>query len=513
MPIIATQSSGPENMAALEYTLYTTPYPIRVSPKGAEEGGELDPERAQLVFVASNNSRDPVRLRKLTVEIPTGDLAAQLALSLERVESTISLNGWTASRSGERIEFTTTAPYTEIAPGQGLTFQIAEIPVNHEVGAVELRITEGYEGTGQGNLSIITGKFPQDFYLDGFAANVYEIDNGGKVVLTWKRSEGVTTTLLYGGKPPEDVTQLERKEIKDVKQTTTFYLIGKVGDVEIMRSVMVTVLKPDMVVKNLTVEGALKAEGGATVYDDFKVTKGTDREQDRALWIDGKTMDVRSKLRTLTSSSYTDSGKVEVAAELTAKGGAVVREEFKVTKGSDSASNHMFWVDTSNAQFRVETQLLKSSAYSNSGKLEVAGPAKITGDVEVEGTATVEKTITAKQGATVYDDFKVTSGGDRSRDRILHADKDTVDIRNKLRLLTDSVYNDGGKLEIGINATVSGKSVICSNNSIRIYNREYGGHLNCTSKFGGDHNGNGREAYWLLDKYSDAYSGLRITKE
>lgn len=511
MTIINTLRTDSDDEPGLEYKLYTTPHPIRVSPQGADEDDEKkpDPARAQLVFVASNNSRNTVQLKKLTVEIPTGDLAAQLALNLDRVESTISLNGWTASRSGERIEFTTTDPYTEIAPGQGLTFQISQIPVNYEVGAVELRITEGYPGSGQGKLSITTGKFPQDFYLDDFSANTYEIDNGGAVTLTWKRSEGITTDLIYGGEC-KDVTKEEYKKIEDVRTTTTFYLIGKVGDVQIMRSVLVTVLKPDMVVKNLTVEGALKAQGGAVVYDDFRVTKGEDTENDRALWIGDKTVDLRGLLRLLVSSVYENSGNLEVAESakitgaLAAKGGATVYDDFRVTKGTDREMDRALSISEGAMDVRNKLRLLTSSAYTDSGNLEVAKSAEVT------------ETLTAKGGAVVHDDFRVTKDNDRAVDRILHADKDTVDIRNKLRLKTDSVYTDSGELEVGTSATVGGKHVICYGHEIRLFNKDNGGHLNSTTRHSDcreDWSGKGlANAYWRSNSY-DGGSNLRIEKK
>lgn len=328
MTIINTLRTGPEAEPMLEYKLHTTPYPIRVSPEGAEEGdgSELDPARAQLVFVASNTTGYTVQLRKLTVEIPTGKMADQLALSLERVEPSISLQGWSAGRGDESIVFTTDESYTEIAPGGGFTFQIDNVPVNHEVGAVELSITERYSGSGSATLGIITGKFPQDFYLDDFSADTYEIENGGSVKLTWKRSEGVQTDLIYGGRC-EDVTQDEKKTIENIKQTTTFYLIGKVRDVQLMRSVPVTVLKPDMVVNKLTVKGAFEAEGGATVHDELMVVHGNpDIARFRILHATTDEVIVRSKLRLAGDSDFPGSGSLEVRSSATVAGKHVLCE-------------------------------------------------------------------------------------------------------------------------------------------------------------------------------------------
>ncbi|MEU3232784.1 hypothetical protein [Nocardiopsis alba] len=371
MTIINTTQAGPdgEEPALLEYRLFTDPHPIRVSPQGAEEGEnpEIDPARAQLMFVASNNGRDPVRLRKLSVEIPTGELAAQLALSLERAESTISLKGWTASRSGEVIEFTTTDPYTEIAPGQGLTFQISEIPVNHEVGAVELRITEGYEGTGRGSLSIFTGKFPQDFYLDGFSADKYEIDNGGKVILTWKRSEGVTTTLLYGGNPPEDVTGQERKEIKDLKTTTTFYLIGQVGDVQIMRSVLVTVLNPDLVVNKLTVNDTLDAKGDVVIANGKKL-----KTNDIAG--NGSRIEVHNTIAQLEGLIRTGPEGIEVNGPLDVGG-------YLTVDPSNDAHG------TGPGRFQVGNLIVRP------GDVLLKDGIRVTGELEAQGGATVKKSL------------------------------------------------------------------------------------------------------------------------
>ncbi|MFD7364697.1 hypothetical protein ACFV4I_00435 [Nocardiopsis alba] len=517
MTIINTTQAGPdgEEPALLEYRLFTDPHPIRVSPQGAEEGEnpEIDPARAQLMFVASNNGRDPVRLRKLSVEIPTGELAAQLALSLERAESTISLKGWTASRSGEVIEFTTTDPYTEIAPGQGLTFQISEIPVNHEVGAVELRITEGYEATGRGSLSIFTGKFPQDFYLDGFSADKYEIDNGGKVTLTWKRSEGVTTTLMYGGNDPEDVTQLERKEIKDVRTTTTFYLIGQVGDVQIVRSVLVTVLVPDLVVNSLTVNKTLNV-GDFLKVDPDNASHGTGPGRFQAgnlivrpgdvLLEDGirvkGDLDVSGK--TDIGEALTAKSTATVLEEFTAKKGATVYVDFRLTQGEDRDEDRVLWADYESVDIRNKLRLITDSVYETGGLLEAGG------------NVTIEGKVTAKKGATVYDDFLVTKGENGRKDRILWANDDSVDIRTKLRIMTESVYQGNGELEVGTSAKVGGKHVICYGHDVRIHSGD-GGHLNWTSrhkKCTEDWSGLGlANAYWRNGSY-DSGGKLKIEK-
>ncbi|MEV2279113.1 hypothetical protein AB0I72_26370 [Nocardiopsis sp. NPDC049922] len=383
MPIINTVRTGPEDSAGLEYTLYTTPHPIRVSPEGAEEGdgSELDPERARLVFVASNNGRDTLRLTELSVEIPTGELAAQLALSLERVEASISLDGWTWSRNGERIEFTTTDPYAELAPGQGLTFQVSDIPVNREVGAVELRVRADFEQSGSQTVSIFTGKFPQDFYLDHFAADTYEIDNGGTVVLTWKRSEGVTTTLVHGGNDPEDVSHLERKVVGDVRQTTTFYLIGRVGDVEIMRSVLVTVLNPDMVVNTLTVNSTLEARGDVSVAPDRTLTVAT-------IAGNGGGIEVRDALTQTGGGIVTGPDGIEVNGGLTANGDVTVASDRRLSVAR---------IGGNGGGVAVENTLTQTygSIRTGTGGLEVNGELVAKKDVCVDGTFSVGDFLTA----------------------------------------------------------------------------------------------------------------------
>ncbi|MFC7329915.1 hypothetical protein [Marinactinospora rubrisoli] len=274
MTLINTVRTDPANATGLEYRLYTNPHPLRVSPQGAEEGDDpaIDPARGQLTIVASRAARYPLLLRKLSVKVPTGTNSPDLALSLDRVESTISL-GWGSRVNNGWIEFTPTDPHVEIGADEGVTVIIGNIPINHEVGAVELVVEEesaekppsGDPDWDTRRASLFTGKFPLDFYLDQFMADRQEINNGGDVKLTWKRSEGANTTLLYGGNDPIDVRDREQYEVKNVKQTTTFYLIGSVGNVEIIRSVMVTVLNPDLVVNKLTVNDSLEAKGDVTV--------------------------------------------------------------------------------------------------------------------------------------------------------------------------------------------------------------------------------------------------------
>ncbi|MFW5418446.1 hypothetical protein J0910_17695 [Nocardiopsis sp. CNT-189] len=365
MPIIDTVRSSPESAPALDYKLYTTPHPIRVSSEGAEEGGssEIEPERAQLVFVAANNTNRGIRLKKIALRIPVGELAAQLALSLERADASITL-GWPSSVSGEWVEFETGDPYEEIAPGGGFSFTVANVPVNHRVGAVELDIEENQATGAHGAMTILTGKFPRDFYLDHFAADKYEIDNGGTVVLTWKRSEGVTTKLIHGGNPPEDVSDREREEVKNVKTTTTFYLIGQVGDVEIMRSVLVTVLNPDMVVNKLTVNSELIVKNSDGSVNLFHISEGNGFGVRAPVKIhDSLTVDETSTLK----------GAVSAHAALEAHEGAKVYKDLRFTKGNDTENDRLLWADNAGVDVRGKLRLKESSSYSGSGALEVAG--------------------------------------------------------------------------------------------------------------------------------------------
>ncbi|MFW5418436.1 hypothetical protein J0910_17645 [Nocardiopsis sp. CNT-189] len=505
MAILNTVRSSPESEPALDYKLYTTPHPIRVSPEGAEEGGAVDPERAQLVFVAANNTNKGIRLKKISLRIPTGELAAQLALSLERAEASITL-GWPSKIDGEWVEFETSDPYEEIALGGGFSFTVAGVPVNHEVGAVELDIEENQSTGANGAMTILTGKFPRDFYLDHFAAESYEIDNGGTVVLTWKRSEGVTTKLIHGGNDPEDVTRLERKEIKDVTTTTTFYLIGQVGDVEIMRSVLVTVLNPDLAVNNLTVNGAVKgdlsiegmlsASEGATIYKDLRVTAGDDEREDRLLWVDKDGADFRGRVRLRSDSAYERSGELEVSGTIAAQGDVTVAAGKKLTVEK---------IDDHGDGITLEAGLTQTSGGISTG----SGGLTANGPLDAHGS------VTANEGLKVYKDLRLTKGSDGVDDRMLWADEDTVDIRGRLRLKSSPSRSGSGELEADTSVKVSGAKVICSGNGIRIRNQGANGgsnHLNCTTRDGDDWSDKSYgKAYWRSNSY-DSHSDLKIEK-
>ncbi|WP_141753982.1 hypothetical protein [Streptomyces subrutilus] len=125
------------------------------------------------------------------------------------------------------------------------------------------------------------GKFPADFYLRNFLCEPSIIDNGGDVKLTWERSANAIYKLLYGG-VNRDVTNRTSLDIEGIKSDTTFYLRATTGDptnpVTRILSTQVTVLRPDLTVNNLTVEGEFdvrlfgptvkgSANGGATTKE------------------------------------------------------------------------------------------------------------------------------------------------------------------------------------------------------------------------------------------------------
>ncbi|WP_406277690.1 hypothetical protein [Embleya sp. NBC_00896] len=254
----------------LVYELSTEPDPVRVSPA---EGAV---ERADLVIVGSRHSDSGIEARKLTVYIPTGTASAELALDLTGIAAQTSLPGWTpaADPTNQRIVFAPPSGTATIEPGQGVTIQLGGIRINRVVGSAPVVLELEYRAVGTSawrtdTTTLGVGKFPAGFYLRNLRVDPLVVENGGTATLEWEASQGATYKLLYGT-AEIDVTNRRDYPVTNIRQSTMFYLraIAQAGNDHVERTlnVSVTVNKPDMVVRNLTIEGQLEATGPVQLF-------------------------------------------------------------------------------------------------------------------------------------------------------------------------------------------------------------------------------------------------------
>ncbi|GAB2882840.1 hypothetical protein GCM10027074_59120 [Streptomyces deserti] len=259
-----TAASDPETAAdfgnQLQYSLTTVPDPLTVSPAGTVETGDL-------IIVGSRIAPTPIETNEISVYVPLGTEAWQLALDLTGAQTSINLPGWTGTPdpANERILFTPNTGHATLTPEQGITLQLNRLRINRQVGTAPVIIELKWRTPGTNNWrteqqTLSIGKFPPGFYLRDLKPHSAYIENGDPVTLTWQRSEGATYTLLYEN-TEIDVTNYSTFPVQDIRRNTMFYLRGRIqhgtGTAERTINTYVTVNRPDLEVRHLTVHGEL----------------------------------------------------------------------------------------------------------------------------------------------------------------------------------------------------------------------------------------------------------------
>ncbi|MFI6448747.1 discoidin domain-containing protein [Kitasatospora sp. NPDC050543] len=253
----------------LSYTVTTTPSPLKASPENPQAPEEI----GEIVIAVSRQSGTPADVKSIRLQVPAGTMSPDLATDLAKVTPRISLTGWTGrlEAADKEFVFTPAASHTPIGPDLGFTIQLSDIPMSRKVGTAPITLTEeSRTGTSafQDRETVFNiGKFPADFYLRNFLCEPSIVQNGGDVKLTWERSANATYELLYPG-VSRWVTDRTSLELEGIKSDTTFYLRATTGDpsnpVVRILSTQVTVLKPDLDIGNLTVNGNVTISGALT---------------------------------------------------------------------------------------------------------------------------------------------------------------------------------------------------------------------------------------------------------
>ncbi|MFF4456609.1 discoidin domain-containing protein [Streptomyces goshikiensis] len=254
----------------LSYTVSTTPSPLKASPENPQAPEEI----GEVIITVARQSGTPADVEWIRVKVPAGTMAPDLATDLNKITPRITLTGWTAhlDEAAKEFVFSPRGSHEPIGPDTGFTIQLSDIPMSRKVGTAPVTVTES---SREGNAAFKDkktvfnlGKFPADFYLRNFLSTPPSIPNGGDVKLTWERSANATYELLYGD-VNRDVTNRTSLDIEGIKSDTTFYLRGTTGDptnpVVRMLWTRVSVIKPDLEIGNLTVNGSVIAKGNVTI--------------------------------------------------------------------------------------------------------------------------------------------------------------------------------------------------------------------------------------------------------
>ncbi|MFI7502485.1 discoidin domain-containing protein [Streptomyces sp. NPDC049687] len=277
--IVQMQDTGTTaaNDPLLSYTITTTPSPLKAWPENPEATG--DP--GEIVIAVARQSGTIADVESIRLRVPAGTMSPDLTTDLAAITAQITLDGWSVrlDTAAKEFVFSPAAGHTPIGPDLGFTIQLSDIPMSRKVGTSPLTLTEKSR-TGNAQFQERTtvfnvGKFPADFYLRNFLCEPSIISNGGDVKLTWERSANATYELLYPG-VERDVTNRTSLELEGIASDTAFYLRATTGDptnpVTRILSTQVTVLKPDLDVGNLTVNGNVIAKGDLTIAPDGQLT-------------------------------------------------------------------------------------------------------------------------------------------------------------------------------------------------------------------------------------------------
>lgn len=267
-----TADARVETGPGLELELMTVPDPVRISPASGE------PEKVEIVIVGTRRSSTPLECSRITVRIPDGERSPELALNLQGVTATISLQGWSATLDSQTKRFVFAPPsgYATISVSQGITIQFRGIPVNRQVGSAPITITECSRPQGETTWNepqtvIEVGKFPPDFYLRNLTADPLQVDNGGSTTLRWEASPNASYRLLYGA-ADIDVTNRREFPVTNLTSTTVFYLRGRAqigeGIAERILNTTVAVNRPDIDATRLTVSHRVQLLGGRYVHQE-----------------------------------------------------------------------------------------------------------------------------------------------------------------------------------------------------------------------------------------------------
>ncbi|MFC8450267.1 hypothetical protein [Kitasatospora sp. NPDC057223] len=277
----------------LSYALTTTPNPLKASP----ENPQAPEETGEIVITVARQSGTPADVQWIRAKVPAGTMSPDLTTDLNKITPRISLTGWTVrlDSAAKEFVFEPAASHAPIGPDTGLTLQLSDIPISRKVGTAPITVTESSR-TGTAAFKpretiFQVGKFPTDFYLRNFLCAPSVIPNGGNVHLSWERSANATYELLYGD-VNRDVTNKTSLDIEGIKSDTTFYLRGTAGDptnpVVRILSAQVTVIKPDLDLRNLTAdkaeikqllgtprkEAAILPSGGVRTFDRDGIISG-----------------------------------------------------------------------------------------------------------------------------------------------------------------------------------------------------------------------------------------------
>ncbi|MFH8789152.1 hypothetical protein [Streptomyces roseoverticillatus] len=257
---------------ALSYSVHTDPAPLRI-------GTEKAPAHATVRIALTNSGPDPVPCGTIAFTLPVGGGPEALTAAPDTIRASTDDAGWSAEHRGDGVFHVRPATDgTELKPGARIVVTLADVTVNHAVGAFTLGIGEsGGAGGGAESLRRVPGglrlaKASPTAMLEDFRPDQVDVPNGGTVKLTWKCEVGPDYELFYG-----DQRRLVNDCIDEdgngewtspgLTSATAFMLLGSTvqggSPVTYGLTTAVTVTVPDLEVGDLEVNGSVRLFGRA----------------------------------------------------------------------------------------------------------------------------------------------------------------------------------------------------------------------------------------------------------
>ncbi|MFF4285612.1 hypothetical protein ACFY0R_09830 [Streptomyces sp. NPDC001633] len=196
----------------LTHALYTDPNPLESNASG--------PTEATVTLLVTNSGWNPVRCTGITVSLPVGQRARDLASSAQDVNASSVPEGWEAApptRTNKFVRFAFTPPGgSTVITDSSLRFEFFPVPVNSTVGVSYPEVTEttatGDEQPEERDVALRLPKFPVGIRsgkvtgtnLAVFAEKHTEGDpplvrvaRGSKVTVAWSPAPGLARFLHW----------------------------------------------------------------------------------------------------------------------------------------------------------------------------------------------------------------------------------------------------------------------------------------------------------------------------
>ncbi|GHA08498.1 hypothetical protein GCM10010372_04810 [Streptomyces tauricus] len=358
----------------LPYEPSTDPKPLRVSSAEETEYGSVN-------INVGGGITTPAWCSKITVRVPVGAGAEHLTTEGAGIRTGAS-TGWTPSApavSGGFAVITFTPARAVQFTGQIVTLTLSNIAVNRTAGQVSLAIVESSSPTNGSftdkSGAVVVDKFPAGFVFRNFAPEKIMVENGEAAVLRWEGSDAKYT--MHWGDTPAGVS-LDKERVwptpRGLTTVTGFMLRAEVtaGGSTLTHTLTtaVTVRIPDLVVRNLTVQGP------ATFADNVSLSNTA------------KDLTVAGSVRGAGSSPLRVSqpAGLKVDAALNVHGSSTFANNVAVT-GSDTTT----------------VTVTGSLRGAGSKPLRISQPAglKVDAALNVAGASTFDNNVTVATGKTL----------------------------------------------------------------------------------------------------------------